>query len=76
MFQIKINSTYQYDRWVGENFIVNEDPVGVVAVPDTTGDTLFNVIKDLLMILNLPIIGTVVAKRTMAPVACKEISRE
>ena len=32
-------------RWVGENFIVHEDPVGVVAVPDTTGDTLFNVIK-------------------------------
>ena len=42
-------------RWVGENFIVHEDPVGVVAVPDTTGDTLFNVIKDVLIRLNLPI---------------------
>ena len=27
-------------RWGGENFIVHEDPLGVVAVPDTTGDTL------------------------------------
>ena len=42
-------------RWVGENFIVHEDPVGVVAVPDTTGDTLFNVIENVLTRLNLPI---------------------
>ena len=27
-------------RWVGENFVVNEDPIGMVAVPDTTGETL------------------------------------
>ena len=42
-------------RWVGENFIVHEDPAGVVTVPDTTGDTLFNVIKNVLIRLNLPI---------------------
>ena len=42
-------------RWVGENFIVHQDPVGLVAVPDTTGDTLFNVIKDVLIRLNLPL---------------------
>jgi hypothetical protein len=42
-------------RWVGEDFVVNEDLVGMVAVPDTTGETLFNVIKDVLIRLNLPI---------------------
>lgn len=42
-------------RWVGEDFVVYEDPIGMIAVPDTTGETLFNVIKDVLIRLNLPI---------------------
>lgn len=42
-------------RWVGEHFIVNEDPIGMVAVPDTTGDTLFRVVKDSLIRMNLPV---------------------
>ena len=42
-------------RWVGEDFVVHEDPVGMLAVPETTGETLFNVIKDVLIRLNLPI---------------------
>ena len=42
-------------RWVGEHFIVDEDPIGMVAVPDTTGDTLFRVVKDSLIRMNLPI---------------------
>ena len=42
-------------RWVGEHFVVNEDPIGMVAVPDTTGETLFRVVKDSLIRMNLAI---------------------
>ena len=60
---------------VGENFTVHEDPVGVVAVPDTTGDTLFNVIKDVLIRLNLPI-RNCRGQAYDGAVVCKEISKE
>ena len=41
-------------RWIGENFVVNEDLIGMVAVPDTTVETLFRV-NDSLIRMNLPI---------------------
>ena len=41
-------------RWIGENFVVNEDPIGMVAGPDTTVETLFRV-NDSLIRMNLPI---------------------
>ncbi len=42
----------ELERWCTEK---DEDLIGMVAVPDTTGETLFHVVKDLLIRLNLPI---------------------
>ncbi len=42
-------------RWVGADYIVREDTVGLFRVPDTKAETLFRVIKDLLIRCNLPI---------------------
>ena len=33
-------------RWVGENFIVNEDFVGYYEIPNIKSDTIVNAIKD------------------------------
>ena len=41
-------------RWVSANYTVREDPIGLFRVPDTKAETLFSVIKDLLIQCNLP----------------------
>lgn len=42
-------------RWVGKNIVIREDPVGIVSGPDTTEETFLNVIKYVLIVLNLQI---------------------
>lgn len=42
-------------RWVNNDHEVNEDPVGLFAVPNTTSDTLCTVIEDILIRCNLPL---------------------
>ncbi len=42
-------------RWVNDNYEVHEDPIGLCRVPDTKAETLFKVIKDLLIRCNLPL---------------------
>lgn len=42
-------------RYVDENFEINEDFVGLYEVPSTDADTLFNVVKDILVRFELPI---------------------
>ena len=38
-------------RWVDEEYVVSEDPIGLFVLPNTTADTITSVIKDL---YNLP----------------------
>ena len=42
-------------RWVSDNYEAHEDPVGLCRVPDTKAETLFQIIKDLLIRCNLPL---------------------
>ena len=42
-------------RWVSDDYEVHEDPLGLCRVPDTKADTLFKVLKDLLIRCNLPL---------------------
>ena len=41
--------------WVSDNYEVHEDPIGLCRVPNTKAETLFYVIKDLLIRCNLPL---------------------
>ena len=40
-------------RWVNDDYEVNEDPVGLFSVPDTTSNTLTKVIQGMLKHSNL-----------------------
>ena len=42
-------------RWVNDDYEVNEDPVGLFSVPDTTSNTLTKVIQDMLKRCSLPL---------------------
>lgn len=42
-------------RWVDNSYNVREDPVGLFKVPNTTAETLFIIIKDILIRCNLPL---------------------
>lgn len=42
-------------RWVSDNYEIHEDPIGLCRVPDTNSETLFNLIKDLLIQCDLPL---------------------
>ena len=42
-------------RWVDDSYEIREDPVGLFRVPDTKAETLFTVIKDILLRCNLPL---------------------
>ena len=42
-------------RWVSDIYEVHEDPIGLCRVPNTTAETLFKVIKDLLIRCSLPL---------------------
>lgn len=42
-------------RWVGDNYEIHKDPLGLYRVPDTKAETLFIIIKDLLLRCNLPL---------------------
>ena len=42
-------------RWVSDSYEVHEDPIGLCRVPDTKAETLFKVLKDLLIRCNLPL---------------------
>ena len=42
-------------RWVSDNYKVHEDPIGLCRVPNTKAETLFKVIKDLLIRCSLPL---------------------
>ena len=42
-------------RWVNDDYGVNEDPVGLFSVPDTTSNTLTKVIQDMLKRCSLPL---------------------
>ena len=68
--QEQFNISFQ---WVREHFIVDEDPIGMVAVQDTAGDTLFRVVKDSLIRMNFPIIFPVEVRLMMGQVTCKGI---
>jgi hypothetical protein len=42
-------------RWVDDDYHAHEDPIGLFKVPDTKAETLFKVIKDLLIRCDLPL---------------------
>ena len=42
-------------RWVNDSYEVHEDPIVLCRVPDTKAETLFKVLKDLLIRCNLPL---------------------
>ena len=42
-------------RWVDDEYEAHEDPIGLFRVPDTKAETLFKVIKDLLIRCDLPL---------------------
>ena len=42
-------------RWVADDYDIHEDPLGLYRVPDTKAETLFTIIKDLLIRCNLPV---------------------
>ena len=53
-----INQTEQLNlssHWVSDDYSTHEDCMGLVRVPDTKAETLFKVIKDLLIRCNLPL---------------------
>ena len=62
-------------RWVSDNYEVHEDPVGLFRVPDTTAETLFKVIKDILTdaACHYLYVG---GKRMMVLLICKDIDQE
>ena len=42
-------------RWVNNDYDIAEDPVGLYCLPNTTADTLYKVIKDILIRCSLPL---------------------
>ena len=42
-------------RWVDDEYVVNEDPIGLFVLPNTTADTITSVIKDLLCRCDIPL---------------------
>ncbi len=42
-------------RWVDEAYEIYEDPVGLFNLPNTTSETLFTVVKDVLIRCSLPL---------------------
>ena len=42
-------------RWVSDDYMVSEDPVGLYCLPDTTANTITKVLKDLLIRCAFPI---------------------
>lgn len=46
---------YLIIRWVDSIYIVHEEPIGLFKVPDTKAETLFTMIKDLLVRYSLPV---------------------
>ena len=42
-------------RWVNDNYEVFEDPIGLFALPNTSANTITEVIKDLLIRCDLPL---------------------
>ncbi len=42
-------------RWVDDEYVVNEDPIGLFVLPNTTADTITSVIKDLLIRCDMPL---------------------
>ena len=44
-----------YIRWVSNDYVVNEDPLGLCRVPNTKAETLFRVITDLLIRCDFPL---------------------
>ena len=42
-------------RWVDNNYEIHEDPLGLFCLPNTTADTLFKVVKDILVLCSLPL---------------------
>ena len=42
-------------RWVNNEYVVSEDPIGLVNLPNTTANMLTQVIKDLLIRCGLPV---------------------
>ena len=42
-------------RWVDEAYEIHEDPVGLFNLPNTTSETLFTVVKDILIRCSLPL---------------------
>ena len=41
--------------WVNDNYEVSEDAVGLFSLPNTTADTIFTVIEDILSLCSLPL---------------------
>ena len=55
---VSVSSSEQLNltiHWVTDGYEVHEDPVGLFRVPDTTAETLFTVIKDMLIQCTLPL---------------------
>ena len=42
-------------RWVNCRYEIHEDPLGLIQLPDTKAETLFSMIKDVLIRCSLPI---------------------
>ena len=42
-------------RWVDRNYEIHEDPIGLFCLPNTTADTLFKVVQDILLRCSLPL---------------------
>ena len=42
-------------RWVNDEYIVSEEPIGLFCLPDTTASTLTSVLKDILIRCSLPL---------------------
>ena len=42
-------------RWVDNNFIIHEDVLGLIQLPDTKAKTIFSAIKDILIRCSLPL---------------------
>ena len=42
-------------RWVDDDYTIHEDPIGLFCLPNTTFETLFAVVKDILIRCALPL---------------------
>jgi len=42
-------------RWVSDTYDIHEDPIGLFKVPNPTAETLFTIMKDVLIRCNLPL---------------------